>query len=140
VGSTNNNDLGRMVSMHGIPPAFLQRAVFIVLLSFVFFLAMMLVYYLRQSLVYFLLASAFLVLYIITMFSWVLMRRSVISVYENGLIYRGRTIPWSQIDTVEPDGTITTRTGKPVVIPSTLQDRARLLEAIKARTQRQSAV
>ena len=129
-----------MVSVHGISPAYLQRAVFIVLLSFVFFLAMMLVYYLRQSLVYFLLASAFLVLYIITLVSWVLMRRSVITVYENGLIYRGRTIPWSQIETVEPDGTITTHTGKPVATPSTLHDRARLLDAVRARTKRPSVV
>ena len=125
-----------MVSVHGISPAYLQRAVFIVVLSFLFFLVMMFVYYVRQSIVYFLLASAFLVLYIITMFSWVLMRRSVISVYENGLIYRGRTIMWGQIETMDPDGTITTRTGKPRAIPSTLNDRARLLDMVKAGSQR----
>ena len=136
MAGTDENGLGRLISVHGISPAYLQRAVFIVVLSFVFFLAMMLVYYLRQSLVYFLLASAFLVLYIITMFSWVLMRRSVVQVHENGMIYRGRTILWGQIESVEPDGTISTRTGKPIVIPSTLHDRARLLDTVKAGSQR----
>ena len=53
-----------------IPPAKLQRAVFVALLSFMFFLAMMLMFYLRQSMLYFLLASGFLVLYIVTMISF----------------------------------------------------------------------
>jgi hypothetical protein len=56
-------------------PAQLQRAVFIVVLSFLFFLAMMAMFYIRQSVLYFLLASAFLVIYIITMISFVRMRR-----------------------------------------------------------------
>ena len=61
-------DLGKLIAVYGIAPAYLQRAVFIVILSFVFFLAMMLVYYIRQNVVYFLLASAFLILYLVTLF------------------------------------------------------------------------
>jgi len=56
-------------------PAQLQRAVFIAVLSFLFFLAMMFAYYIRQSAVYFLLATAFLIIYLLTMFSFVRMRR-----------------------------------------------------------------
>lgn len=56
-------------------PAELQRAVFIAVLSFLFFLAMMFAYYIRQSLLYFLLATAFLIIYLITMFSFVRLRR-----------------------------------------------------------------
>jgi type IV secretory pathway VirB6-like protein len=58
-----------------MPPAQLQRAVFIAVLSFFFFMAMMLAFYIRQSILYFLLASAFLIVYIITMISFVRMRR-----------------------------------------------------------------
>lgn len=58
-----------------MPPAQLQRAVFIAVLSFLFFLAMMTMFYIRQSMLYFLLASAFLVVYIVTMISFVRMRR-----------------------------------------------------------------
>lgn len=59
-----------------ISPTQLQRAVFIAVLSFLFFLAMMFVYYIRQSALYFLLATAFLFVYIVTMISFVRLRRS----------------------------------------------------------------
>ena len=58
-----------------MPPAQVQRAVFIAVLSFLFFLAMMVAYYVRQSLLYFLLATAFLIVYFITMISFVRMKR-----------------------------------------------------------------
>lgn len=58
-----------------MPPAHVQRAVFIAVLSFMFFLAMMFAFYIRQSVLYFLLATAFLIVYIVTMISFVRMRR-----------------------------------------------------------------
>lgn len=57
-------------------PSQLQRAIFIAVLSFLFFLAMMFAYYIRQSALYFLLATAFLFVYIVTMISFVRLRRS----------------------------------------------------------------
>ena len=54
------------------PPA---AAAFIAVLSFLFFLAMMFAYYIRQSMLYFLLATAFLIVYIITMISLFRLRR-----------------------------------------------------------------
>lgn len=56
-------------------PAQAQRAAFIAVLSFLFFLGMMLAYYLRGSLLYFLLATAFLVVYLFTMISFVRLRK-----------------------------------------------------------------
>ena len=56
-------------------PAQMQRAVFIAVLSFLFFLTMMFAYYIRQSPLYFLLATAFLIIYLITMVSFVRLRR-----------------------------------------------------------------
>ena len=52
----------------------------------------MALYYWRQGLAYFLLASAFLIIYFVTMFSFVMMRRHVVHIYESGFIYRGRKI------------------------------------------------
>ena len=60
-----------------VPPAHLQRALFIAVLSFMFFLAMMFAFYLRQSMLYFLLATAFLIVYIVTMVSFVRMRKGI---------------------------------------------------------------
>jgi membrane protein YdbS with pleckstrin-like domain len=59
-----------------ISPSQLQRAIFIAVLSFLFFLAMMFAYYIRQSALYFLLATAFLLVYIMTMISFVRLRRA----------------------------------------------------------------
>ena len=58
------------------PAAKVQRAVFIAVLSFLFFLATMVAFYVRQSMLYFLLATAFLIIYIFTMFSFVRLRRT----------------------------------------------------------------
>lgn len=56
-------------------PARVQRAAFLAVLSFLFFLAMMVAYYVRGSILYFLLATAFLIVYIVTMISFVRMRK-----------------------------------------------------------------
>ena len=58
-----------------MPSAQVQRAAFIAVLSFLFFLAMMFAYFVRQSLLYFLLATAFLIVYFVTMISFVRLRR-----------------------------------------------------------------
>jgi hypothetical protein len=131
VNEDKNNQLGRLISVHGISPAYIQRAVFIVILSFVFFLAMMFVYYIRQSIVYFLLSSAFLLLYLITMFSWVMQRRNVVYLFENGLEYRGRSTPFNDIKAVADDGVIDTGEAKPIVLPRTLHDGDRLIAFIR---------
>ena len=56
-------------------PAQAQRAAFIAVLSFLFFLGMMFAFYVRQSLLYFLLATAFLIIYFVTMISIIRLRR-----------------------------------------------------------------
>ena len=60
-----------------VSPAHLQRAVFIAVLSFMFFLAMMFAFYIRQSILYFLLATAFLIVYIVTMISILKLRKGL---------------------------------------------------------------
>ena len=58
-------------------PARLQRAAFMAVLSFMFFVAMMFAFYIRQSALYFLLATAFLIVYLLTMISFVRLRRGI---------------------------------------------------------------
>jgi len=125
-------DLGRLISIHGIAPAYLQRAVFIVVLSFMFFLGMMFAFYIRQSVGYFLLASAFLVLYLITMFSWMMQRRTVVKVHEHGFRYKDRTVLWDQIETIE-DGAIRLSEAKPVTIPNTIHESEKLVALIRSK-------
>lgn len=127
-------NLGKLIAIHGIAPAYLQRAVIIVVLSFMFFLAMMFAFYIRQSVGYFLLASAFLVLYLLTMFSWVMQRKSVVEIYENGFKYKKRTVMWNEILSVDGN-TVVVETGKPVAIPATIQDVDKLLTLIRQRSE-----
>lgn len=93
--------LGKLESVHGIAPAFMQRAVIVAVLSFLFFMAMMLGFYVRQNIGYFLLASAFLIVYVLTMFGWLVMRKNVVKVYENGLTYKKFAVVWDEIAAVE---------------------------------------
>lgn len=126
-----DKDLGRAVAVYGIAPATLQRAVFVVILSFLFFLVMMFTYYIRQSLVYFLLASAFLALYLITLFSWVMLRRSVVTLYVNGVSYKDRRVTWRDIKTIDDAGSIHLFKGKPLTVPATLDGREQLLGVVR---------
>jgi type IV secretory pathway VirB6-like protein len=56
-------------------PVHMQRAAFTAVLSFLFFLGMMFAYYILQSTIYFLLATAFLIVYVLTMISLYRLRR-----------------------------------------------------------------
>lgn len=94
-------EFGKLESTHGIAPAFLQRAVIVAVLSFLFFMAMMLGFYLRQNIGYFLLASAFLLVYVLTMFGWLMMRKYNVKIYENGITYKKFEAVWSEIENVE---------------------------------------
>jgi ABC-type bacteriocin/lantibiotic exporter with double-glycine peptidase domain len=93
--------LGKLVSIHGIAPAYLQRAVIIAVLSFIFFLTMLAVFSVRQNFVYFFLSTAFLIIYLLTMFSWLMMRKNILKIYENGLSYRKLTARWDEIEAIE---------------------------------------
>lgn len=123
----STNDLGRLVSIFGIHPSYLQRAVFVAVLSFLFFIAMMFAFYMRQQFGYFLLATAFLFVYIVTMLSWVVQRKNLVKVYQDGIEYRKFSCKWSEIDTVCKETerqrdhiVIKSKDGRTVLIPASI--------------------
>ena len=93
--------LGKLVVTFGIAPAFLQRAVIIAVLSFLFFLTTLAMFSLWRNFLYFFLSTAFLIVYLATMFSWLMMRKNLLKIYENGLSYRKFTARWDEIETLE---------------------------------------
>ena len=132
-----NKPLGKLVAVYALAPEHIQRAVFIAVLSFVFFLAMMIVFYIRQNVLYFLLASAFLVVYIFTLFSWIVQRRSVVKVHQNGINYKKRSALWSEIESVDDvreTGGVNVRNEKPISLPRTLYQFDSLIATIRRRT------
>ena len=131
--SEDRNELGRLVAVYGPSALALQRAVIVAVLSFLFFLAMMFAFYLRQSLLYFLLATAFLIVYLVMMFSLFSMKRATVRVFEKGLDYRKFKLNWDQISGIGSDDPIGIRTidGKAISFPSALAERDALLRQIK---------
>jgi hypothetical protein len=133
VSQINQQKLGRLVATHPPSPATVQRAVFIAVLAFVFFLAMIFVFYLRQNIVYFLLSTAFLIVYLITMFSFIKQRQNVVEVFENGFRYKKQTALWTEITGVAEDGTIEIRDRESVMIPQSVHNFPALLGTFRSR-------
>ena len=129
-----DKNLGKLVSVHGISPAFLQRAVFVAVLAFLFFLAMMFAYYILQSIGYFLLATAFLLIYLVTLFSWAMQRRNQLRIFENGFSYKKRSVSWEEIVGVSPDGEIYTRGSDKILLPKAIQDFGIVVKQIRDRS------
>jgi hypothetical protein len=131
----DRTDLGNFISTHGTSPAFLQRAAIVALLSFFFFLAMLLVFYLRQQFIYFVLSTAFLVVYIFTMIGWVMQKRNVVSIYENGITYRKFAATWDELKSVKSDArsgiTLTKSSGESVTIGKSVSDLDAIAVTIK---------
>lgn len=128
--------LGKLESVHGIAPAFLQRAVIVSMLSFIFFLAMLLVFYVRQNILYFLLSTAFLLVYLFTMFGWLLMRKNLVKIYENGLTYKKISLFWHEIESVSRNQThyeIEKKNGEKIILPETFQDVEQIVNRINSK-------
>lgn len=130
-----SKDLGRLISVHPVSPVYVQRAVFISVLSFLFFLAMMLAYYIRQSLGYFLLATAFLIVYLVMMFSWFSQRKAVVSVFENGIRYKDHSLSWDDIRSVSETAPIliTPNDGKAFQLPGSIAGPEALASYMRSR-------
>ncbi|HEY8561179.1 MAG TPA: hypothetical protein VIL74_12460 [Pyrinomonadaceae bacterium] len=92
-----NQNLGKLISVYGIAPAFLQRAVIVAALAFIFFLTTLAMFSLWRNFLYFFLSTAFLLVYLATMFGWLMMRKNLLKIYENGLTYRKFTARWDEI-------------------------------------------
>jgi hypothetical protein len=92
--------LGKLEGVHGISPVFMQRAAFIAVLSFVFFIAMLIGFSIRQNIGYFLLATAFLIVQLLTLFGWLVARRAEFRIYENGFGYKKQVCRWDEIESM----------------------------------------
>ena len=112
----------------------MQRAAFIAVLSFAFFLAMMFAYYIRESMGYFLLATAFLLLYLLTIFSWFMQRKNMVTIFEEGVRYKELEARWEEITTVSDAGRIERVDGAPIEIPNTIHDFDRVLQLVRFRS------
>jgi hypothetical protein len=136
----NPEKLGKLISVHMIAPAFLQRAVIVAVLAFLFFLVTMTMFSMWRNFLYFFLATAFLLVYLATMFGWLMLRKNILKIYENGLTYRKSTVRWSELERVETqthNGKTTYRIhkakGEPIVLSDALYELEKAVALIAAR-------
>ncbi len=127
----SGRELGKLVAVYPLAPAYIQRAVFITVLSFLFFLAMMVVYYIRQNLMYFLLATAFLIIYLVTLFSWFVQRRSIVQLHEGGISFKKQTAAWDEIADVDDKGVISLKDNQKIILPGALNDLEGMIRLIR---------
>lgn len=92
--------LGKLEGVYGISPVFMQRAAVVAVLSFMFFVAMLVAFSIRQNIGYFLLATAFLLVQLLTLFGWLVQRRAEFKIYENGFSYKKHVCLWDEIDSM----------------------------------------
>ena len=121
----NAPSLGKLVAVHGVSPAYAQRAAVVAALSFVFFAAMMAAFFGRGQFGYFLLAAGFLVVFLFTVAGWLMLRRNVVKVFDRGIAFGRKTrLQWNDIASVEhrPNSAlvISTKTGTAVSIPRSI--------------------
>jgi hypothetical protein len=144
------SNLGKLENVHGVAPAYLQRAVVIVVLSFVFFLAMLLAFYVRQNIGYFLLSTSFLIVYIFMMFGLLTQRRAVLNIYEEGFSYKNFTSRWDELDAVEAkiesrliglakiNCEVRKTDGNKIVLTESVQDIDKVIERIAVEIEKRS--
>lgn len=129
-----SQNLGRLISSHSTSPVYLQRAAIVAVVSFVFFLAMLVAFYIRQHIGYFALSSAFLVVYVFTLIGWLMQKRSVVGIYENGLKYKKFQAAWDQIESIKAnnDGIeIAKRERERTLIPPSVSNYEQVLLTVK---------
>lgn len=137
--SQQPQNLGPLVSSHPTAPIYLQRAAIVAVVSFVFFLAMLAAFYLRQQPGYFLLSTAFLIVYVFTLIGWMMQKRNVVQVYENGLKYKKFHAAWGEIESVTADASglrLSRNERETAVIPTTVARYATVVQAVKQGVER----
>jgi hypothetical protein len=93
-------NLGKLVSLHGVSPIFKQRAFILALVSFVFFTAMVIGFLVRPGFVFVLLGTAFLVVGLFTLLGWFSQRNSEFKLFENGFSYKKFVCAWDEIELI----------------------------------------
>lgn len=131
-------NLGKLISVHGTSPAFLQRAAIVAILSFFFFLTMLIAFYIRQQFGYFVLSSSFLAVYLFTMIGWWMQKRNVVSIYENGITHRKFIASWDEIESssrYDQGIRLISRSGFETVLPGSINNIEQLAVFISSKIQ-----
>lgn len=130
--------LGKLESVHVTSPVYLQRALIVIILSFIFFLIMLIAFSIRQQVGYFLLATAFLIVKLFTLFGWMMQRKREVRLYENGFTIGKKTYAYNEIEIVQlkpikenkEEGEIIKTNGEKIILTEAIYDLAGVIKKI----------
>ena len=143
-----NKQLGKLESVHGISPVFLQRALVLIILSFVFFLAMLIAFSIRQQIGYFILATAFLIVKLFTLFGWMQQRKKTVLLYEKGLMLGKQVCLYDDIEKIslnqtgkilggaKNEGEIIKTNGEKIVLPQDIDNLPGVIRKIEGKLEK----
>ena len=114
-------NLGKLESVHGVSPVYLQRALIVIILSFIFFMAMLIAFSLRMQVGYFLLATAFLIVNLFTLFGFMMQRKKTVGIYENGFTFGKKVHFFKEIKEIQHNE-ITKNDGEKIILPKAIDD------------------
>jgi hypothetical protein len=92
----------------------------------------MFAFYLMQKLGFFLLATAFLVIYLVTMYSFITGRKKTVEVFENGLRMGKTSAVWSDVLGVDDAGVVELSNGRTIDIPQSISERDALITLLRS--------
>jgi len=92
----------------------------------------MFAFYLVQKLGYFLLATAFLVIYLVTMYSFITGRRKTVEVFANGLRVGRTSALWTSVSGIDDKGVVDLADGSWIEIPQSIYERDALIARLRA--------
>lgn len=134
---STQDHMGRLVAVYRISAPTLQRAFFVLTLAILFFIATAIAFLLAQRPLFLLLAFGFMVVSVVSSFSFVSLQRTAVNVYEGGLEFRKFIFSWDEIQSVEWKSTDRARRleikgsrGRAVVIPGSIGNIGSLEEMI----------
>jgi hypothetical protein len=61
-------------------------------------------------------------------------RRNVVTIHENGISYKGRSVNWGEIKSIDENGAITLAKGQPLLLPKMLENAEGLIATIRQRS------
>jgi hypothetical protein len=144
--------LGKLEAVYGISPVYLQRALVVIVLSFVFFLIMLIAFSLRQNIGYFILATAFLIVKLFTLFGWMMQRKKTVVLYQNGLALGKKICRFDEIERIglketgkmpggeKIEGEIVTTKGEKIVLPGAIHNIRDMIRRIEEKIESETAL
>jgi hypothetical protein len=133
----SNSDLGKLISVHGVSAALLQRSVIVILISLFFALAMFVGFLITRKFVLLLLAVAFFAINILTLFSLIARRKKDFRLYEQGFTFNKVSRRFDEIADLKvknkSSGEILTTSGEKIALTEAIADVAEIIKIIEAK-------